>query len=385
MAEKPLANDASASTKGTVYHLYTTVLKCFQMDKGQTVYVERFGDITTSGGDQVETKLYTDPLTDSHLNFWKTISNWMQPRFDETKYCSLILQTTQDYGSTTALRTWNESGLKDRLAVLNAVHADAEDREAARAANPGKRAGGVPESLTYQRSVLDPGKKEKLDRVVQRLVISANSPSLQPLYEQLKHKHCQGILVAKQEEFVNALIGYVISPAVISANKWEITYDQFAQTLRSLTSRYCRDTRQFPPKFDDAVDGVSLDAAAKCHSKAFVKKLEDIDHHEAVPEAINHYLAASQMVLDELRGYEVLDDAPDRYARQLLSTFKPRYRIALRSVKDVVKDSQNFYDEAIAEPPPQLYIFTDTPTAFRNGVLHMLLDDETHKLKWRLE
>lgn len=384
MSGKPLTNDASASTKGTVYHLYTTVLKCFDMDKGQTVYIERFGDVTTSGDEQVEIKLYTDPLTDSHLNFWKTLSNWMQPAFDETKYCSLILQTTQDYGSTAELRKWNGSSVDQRLAILNGIHADAEARENARAAKPEKKSGAVPESLSYQRSVLDLSKREKLNRVVERLVIAANSPSLEPHYEQLKNQRCQHVLVAKQDDFLNALIGFVVSPAVISASKWEITYDQFAQRLRELTSRYCRDTRQFPPKFDDAIDGASSDAVKKCHSRAFVKKILDIEHTEVVSEAISHYLAASQMVLDELRGYEVPDDAPLRYSKQLLATFEPRYRIALRNVKEVVKDSKNFYDATVAEPPPQLHVFTDTPTAFRNGMLHMLLDDERHRLKWRL-
>jgi hypothetical protein len=232
---------------------------------------------------------------------------------------------------------------------------------------------------------LDPVRKEKLKHVAERLVIAANSPSLQPLYQQLKNQRCQGILVAKQEDFLNALIGYVISPAVISANKWEITYDQFAQRLRELTSRYCRDTRQFPPKFDDAVDDATSDAVAHCHSRAFVKKILDIEHREVVTEAINHYLAASQMVLDEFRGYEVPDDAPLRYSKELLATFVPRYRIALRKVNDVVNDSQTFYDETVSEPPPQLHDFMDTPTAFRNGMLHMLLDDEKQKLKWRLE
>ena len=386
MSGRPLVNDASASTKGTVYHVYTTVLKCFEMDKGQAVYVERFGDVTISGDEQVETKHYTDALTDNHLNFWKTLSNWMQPGFDHTKYCSLILQTTQDYGSTAELQKWNESSVSERLAILKGIHAEAEAREGKRAAALlKKKPRAVPEPLAYQRSVLDPSNKEKLKQVVERIVIAANSPSLHPLYQQLKSQRCQGILVAKQEDFLNALIGFVISPAVISPHGWEITYDQFAQKLRELTSRYCRDTRQFPPKFDDAVEGANSDAVEQCHSRDFVKKILDIEHQEVVLEAINHYLAASQMVLEEFRSYEVPDNARLRYSNELLAAFTPRYRIALRRVKDVVNDSKTFYDETVAEPAPQLHEFTDTPTAFRNGMLHVLLDDEKLNLKWRLE
>jgi hypothetical protein len=53
-------------------------------------------------------------------------------------------------------------------------------------------------------------------------------------------------------------------------------------------------------------------------------------------------------------------------------------------MKAVINDSKTFYDQIVAEPPPQLHGFTDTPTAFRNGILHMLLDDEKRSHKWRL-
>lgn len=384
MSENRLTNDASASTKGTVYHLYTTVLKCHEMGEGQTVYVERFGDVTKSGDEQVEIKHYNDTLTDSHLNFWKTLSNWMEPGFDETKYRSLILQTTQDFGSRASLRSWNDSRVSERIAMLKRIHSASNGRKRTKTAKKKKMTDAVTASAFYQRKILDPSKTAKLERVVARLVIAANSPALQPLYEQLKHQVCKGVLVGKQEDFLNTLVGFVTSPAVISANTWEITYDQYTQKFRELTAMYCHETRQFPTKFDDTINGPSTDAVVDCRYRAFVKKIEDIQHHEVISDAINHYLAASHMVLEELRSYEVPDDVPRRYSNHLRDVFSPRYRKALRNVRDVLNDSKNFYDETVSEPPPQLHTFTDTPIAFRNGMLHMLLDDND-EMKWRLE
>ena len=68
-SQQRLVNDASASAKGTIYQLYVAVQKCFEMIAGQKVLVEQCGDVTVSGSQQIELKLYHDYLTDNHDNF----------------------------------------------------------------------------------------------------------------------------------------------------------------------------------------------------------------------------------------------------------------------------------------------------------------------------
>jgi hypothetical protein len=112
MSNQPLVHDATASTKGTVYQFYVAVQKCFEMTSGQTVLIERYGDVTIDDHEQVETKHYSDPLTDNHLNFWKTLKNWMQDGFDATRYASLLLCTTQQFGANAKIAAWNETDVK---------------------------------------------------------------------------------------------------------------------------------------------------------------------------------------------------------------------------------------------------------------------------------
>ena len=384
MPVQTLTNDASASTKGTVYHLYTTVLKCFEMDKSQKVIVERFGDVTKSGEEQIELKHYSDPLTDSHLNFWKTLHNWMHSDFDEVKYSSLILQTTQDFGSTATIGKWNLSTNSERLSMLAKIHNDAEIRESKRVKTPSGSNRTIPESLKYQRSVCDSSKSAKLARVAERVTIAANSPAINMLYDRLKSQRCQGILTAKQDDFLNSLIGFVASPAIVGEEIWEISYEGFAQKIRELTGQYCRDTRHFPAKHMDVVDQAADQSLAACDERDFVRKIKEIEYLEVIPEAIRDCLAASHTILDEFRSYEVPADAHLRYARDVLAIFTPRYRTALRNAKHVVKDSQDFYDQMVSQPSPPLHDFIDTPIAFRNGILHLQLDDTEKNLKWRL-
>jgi hypothetical protein len=355
------------------------------MTKGQSVFVEHYGDVATSQTEQVEIKRYQDSLTDSHVNFWKTLSNWMQDGFDQSKYSSLILQTTQDYGADSRLRTWNDSSVADRLKILADIHSEGEARERNRKPQSLDKTRVVPESLRFQRGVLHPSKAAKLRDVVGRVVIAANSPDLEPLYELMRQRHCKGILTAKQPDYLNALIGFVMSPGVVSDPRWEITYDQFTAKVKELTSRYCRDTREFPAKYILSTKSPDPHDVARCKDRAFVKKIHDIDYAEVVSEAILHYLAASKTVLEEFRSYEVPDQALALYAQDILAAFIPRYRAAKLKVTHIVNDSKAFYNETIAAPSPQLSGFSNTPITFRNGVLHMQFDDENNELKWRLE
>jgi len=97
MNDKKQSNDATSSTQGTVYQFYVAVLKCFEMVAGQKVIIERYGDVTLGDQEQMELKLYNQPLTDSHLNFWKTLHNWMRDDFNEDSYEALVLYTDPSY------------------------------------------------------------------------------------------------------------------------------------------------------------------------------------------------------------------------------------------------------------------------------------------------
>jgi len=103
MSSDGLTHDATASAKGTIYQLYWAVQKCFEMISGQKIVIERYGDVTVAASQQLEIKHYGDALTDSHLNLWKTLKNWMRDGFNETSYSALMLCTTQQIGDRCSL------------------------------------------------------------------------------------------------------------------------------------------------------------------------------------------------------------------------------------------------------------------------------------------
>src|SRR5574344_920070 len=95
-------NTATDSTRAIFHQQWVALHCCFDMDSpSQQILIESLGDVTVENDTQVEVKKYADSLTDGHLNFWKTLRNWMDEHFDDSPYRSLILLTTQEYSATT--------------------------------------------------------------------------------------------------------------------------------------------------------------------------------------------------------------------------------------------------------------------------------------------
>lgn len=385
MADRKLSNDASSSSQGTIFQLYVAVQKCLEMTSGQRIIIERYGDVTVSASQQMEIKHYDDPLTDSHVNFWKTLKNWMRDDFDESAYAVLLLCTTQEIGEKSLLKEWNSNDLSGRIAILKKIHEEGESRYQ-KEVKSGKRDPKKPsESLILQRWVMDPARIDKLLSVVERYIIADLSPDISNLYGQIKDIHAKGILLAKRDDFLNALLGFVLCPKVVVENSWEIGFDEFSAKVQELTAQYCKGTTQFPGKNAHASQEASPELVESKKDQLFVVKIHSIEYHEVIPRAIGDYLYASETVLKELRDYEVPTSRFQAFARDVLDQSWPRYRRALRSISDVVKDSQNFYDEVMMCSPPTFPGFDTPPLRFRNGVLHMHCNDTSKGVKWRLD
>lgn len=369
-----MSNDATSSITGTIYQICIGLDRCFKLRQGQKLWIERYGDVTTSGESQLEIKFYSDPLTDSHINFWKTIKNWLKPEFDSSQYVDLVLVTNQSFGQNSKLSKWNDLTIQERLSLLEEIKDGSENclKENTKKEKPSK-------SLIIQREVLASNSKE-LTEVVTKISISSDSPDIEQLRENILDVYGKSILIAKRRDFFEGLLGYLMNPETI-LNGWEITYDEFSTKVSVLTNAYRQQTTVFPK-----IKLHSSPEEKEVHNeKKFVQKLREIEYEEAVSEAISNYIVASTTIFEEFRSYGVEHDSYDVYARNLLSTHKTQHRRAMRSVTEnnVIDTSKNFYDDRTGEYPQKFARFEDIPIEFRNGVFHILADAEDDFL-WRL-
>jgi len=96
-------------------------------------------------------------------------------------------------------------------------------------------------------------------------------------------------------------------------------------------------------------------------------------------------LYASDTVIKDLKEYNVPPQHFPVFKDDVRRQFELLYRKCSRSVKDVIKDSQDFYDTLNGSNPPAFPGFETPNLGFRNGVIHMLCDDPNANIKWRLE
>lgn len=72
-----LKSDSTSTIKGLLFQFLVALEKCFEMQQGESVYIETYGDVSVLGNllnsKQIESKLYKKSLTDLDKNVWKSI------------------------------------------------------------------------------------------------------------------------------------------------------------------------------------------------------------------------------------------------------------------------------------------------------------------------
>ena len=265
-------NDASQTQKGIFYQCVYTLLYCFQMRDGESVFIEQFGDVSTNTV-QVEVKHYSDELTDLHSNFWNTMRNWMDDSFPLCKYSSLILLTTQKISDNSLLLNWNSKALDERLKALKEIQA-----------NFNKQKSKSKKTQDLLDFVLDPEKNDKLTHVLTHMSIDSAQPDLEHLWKQLKDVHAKSIVNSAKENFMCSLLGRLFSPAVYKDK--QISYADFSKMVQEITQDYTPQTRIFPKaKYE-----ISPEEQKQQEERPYIKKIRDIEYHEAVNQAMTDHL-----------------------------------------------------------------------------------------------
>lgn len=371
---KKLSQDSTATFKPIIHQFIVALESCFELVENESVYIEKFGDITVSRNYQIEVKDCIEPLTDCHENLWKTIKNWLTPDFDVVRYKKLILLTTQTIGNKSKLEDWNSKESTQKRQILQSIF-DQYQRKKEKSEK----------TVELLNSVLCLKNQDKLDTILGKFVIVDSSAKDEKRYEIIKQKHCK-VLSINKDKFIDSLLGYIISPPVTSSN-WEISYDAFSARIASLVEEFSSTTKIFPKRYSGTK--VSTDEQTNFEGYRFVTKIKDIGHYDAIGDAITDFVNTRKTIAEELAQHQIAKQQYESYENELFTSYKTNYRRASRnSSKDTIeRDSQNFYDSITASPVPNFRNFNDTPLFFRNGLLHEISNStsDERSLIWRLE
>lgn len=369
-----LANDSTKALKGIVYQFLVALEKCFEMQGDESIWIEKYGDVTISSKMQTEVKHCQKNLTDLDYNVWKTLKNWLRDNFDISKYKNLVLLTTQTIGKNSKFIDWNNKNKDEKYQILNLIKEEFDKQD--KKSNSTKK-------LLYD--VLNSDKNNKLLEILEKFIITSEADNNETFYKKLIETRTDGILEEKKDEYLQSLLGYIINPGERS-DEWEIKNKDFRQKVTSLIETYTLNNRVFPKIEMSSVDNITEE---EYKSYLFVKKIEDIDYDEVKNEAIYDFMYSRKVIGEELKNYEISKKEYKHYESEVLKSFQSKYRNARLSANSIncINESKKLYNNVTGEVTPNFYHFNDTPKSYRNGILHEIANDSENpkNLIWKLE
>lgn len=376
---KSLRSDATPMLRGAIFQLCVALECCFKLRPAQVIYIEQLGDVTIPGAMQMEVKLYSKALTDGHPNFWNTLFNWTEPALDVCQFRFLILLTSQKFGTKSRLAEFNGLLAEQRMEMLDAIHNDLE-QEFNRRNNDGR---GVPsKTLLQQRELLKGTRREILKDVIGRIAIEARCPSPTDLYTQLCQQQARQVLDSKQEAYIDALFGFVCRRGMDGNRHWTISCEEFNKEVRELSAIYGSESRIFPRAEFDKIDWIDMEESRQ---DLFVTKIKDIGADSShVKKAIRDYEGATATIDKEFRNHTSSSLHLKHFKSDVVGLFEASHQAACYRVVHDEHTSIRFYLETICSAPPTFPGYADSPANFRNGILHIEMDEITRGLDWKV-
>lgn len=360
-----ISQDASQRVKGFIYQFLIALEKCFEMQEGQSVYIECHGDVSVEGADeavQTEVKYYKKQLTDLDLNVWKTIANWSNPECEIDKYDSLVLLTTQKIGLTSKWDNWNNKSIVERKNIVQALRAEFEAK-----LKKGK-------DLKKAMDVIFADENEsRLDIILTKMSIDTQNLDAEGYYSRLCERYAKNLPNLRKREYIQDLYAYIINPHLVEG-RWVISYEDFSLECQRISQRLIENTVVFPEKRN--LREIPLD---QYQTSNFVAKIHDIQYDEVIPEAVEYYVNAGMIIQDEFKESPTIMTSYKRFEDELESVYKGQYRIACRNSKlgEIIKDSQDLYDRiSITKINGRIHTYSDVPLDFQNGVMQILAEEK---------
>ena len=365
--------DSTSSIKGFLFQFLVALERCFEMQEGQAVYIETYGDVSVLGNlsdnKQIESKLYKRNLTGLDKNVWKSIHNWMSEDFPIDTFSSLILLTTQKVSIDSAWLNWNEKNPSERMDILRNIKKSFDSR---------KRKDK--DLASYMNAIFDAKNATRLSQITKMLYIDSISMDGNQYHKSLQEKYGKGIPDIQKGKYINHMFGYILNPDIVS-HDWKIAYDDFTREAEEITKTLVENTAVFPAKLK-LVDIQENDY----DGYAFVEKIKDIKYDEVISGAIDDYVHTASMIQQELEKSETKKNSLLQYEENLKGSYTAKYRKASRNYNDGerISKSQDFYDDMTGSSDITFHTYNSVDLYFHNGMLHMMAD-ENAELVWLLK
>jgi len=269
MSSKP---DASKNILGFKYQEMIALKECFEAKDGTKIYLECLGDVS-DGKTSTEVKHSVNDdkkLIDTHIDFWKTLSNIITEYDTFRFYDKFILHTTAEVKKDSIFEKWNTLNKSDKQKKIIAVQSNQTIK-------------------AYYDNVIA-FDKYTLENLLDKFEIKDNQKSAIEYYREILFNHSAIKNIIREldrEQFLCSLLGYISQELIVSETYvWEIDVDSFRENFQSYANYYQIKDLKFP------TSNVTADITSK-DNFYFVKALENIKYELKIGRSMDNYLKAS--------------------------------------------------------------------------------------------
>ncbi len=366
-------NTAALSQLGNLYQYLIALKICLESDDGELVNIEQYGDLTTADYNY-EIKHHNDPdyaLIDTHIDFWKSLSNWVDNRNTLKSHSKFILLTSAIVKEDSTFKDWNSSNSNIKHQKILDIHSGIKkSKYEYKTIQP-----YLKNIFTFNNDYLE---KDLLD-VLNKITIKHSFENAFALYENLLD-HTAFLFSKKKQRpsLVRSLIGFIVEKGILSPQEWDIEINEFRLFLQEQARKTLNnEVLDFPDvELTTDIDEATLE-------KNFIKKIADIPYPEKINEAAINYTQTQNVLVNMADqnphalkefGKQVIE------AGRLLNSMKEIIclEVETSSSSKLVKKSKILYNKAGTE------IRTGkVPPNIQSGIIHTHLDESS--FEWKIK
>ncbi|MDN4084091.1 ABC-three component system protein [Paenibacillus polymyxa] len=361
-------NDDTKTKLGDIYHYYVVLAYCLELEENETILVEKYGDISILSDEDsknIEVKRHQDEhiLSDRHLDFWKTLRNWVTYHQNMRDFKKLILYTTSTFGEKSNLKPWNSVTVYERLRILMEIGQEVKKAE------EGFRP--IYESI-FKQDV------ESILTILEKVELYTKQTDIVDIEKEImKSSFFKSVKKSDRKPFINSLMGHILTLPVEKPYQWEISCEDFESLACEIRNRFTSSSGglRLPPNIPDSPQD---DESFK--DRKFVREIKDIKYDKKIPSAISNYWRAQQAILYSSLNNPTFNVDLGEFQKDIkesLDEFKSSIQDECDETDsdDVIHKSKRLYDKAMEMIANDFYSVKPNRPFFQRGIIHKVVEE----------
>ncbi|PJJ48810.1 hypothetical protein [Hymenobacter chitinivorans] len=383
-------NDASKSRYGDLYQYIIALEHCLNAPAGGVIYIEQRGDVANESI-SVEIKHHDSKkhtIAEKHIDFWKTLKNWVVNRDVIAGYSELILLTTSNITLNSKLHNWNEISAPQKLNIIKEIKNDVLTNNTNKTIQP---------FIKYIFEFLPNGHNDThLLSILDRFKIISNQPRiLEKIADIQKLNQFKFIPFKNRTPFIQELLSYIIFRCVVedlsqsvsselkASESWLVRIDAFNAFAEAKIKHYVKDSTPIITTYRNHTSDVS-----KYSQYVFVKEIEKINYNTEIQEAVNNFHRAFLTTLDMSNDDPLFVMAVEGLQEVILDDLVLLKKTILlenecSDKKQAERNAKICFARAMGFDIRKIQGYELDHTFFQRGTIHQVVDLES--FNWHIE